>query len=114
MKGRRAIMKCALVLTIASFGWTAAAFAQAPNTGVTPGPHDPNPPMNAPDLRLPAPCAPVSNLAANGGVLSPIEARARALPRAQVTPADTTGDTQCSANTMTQSAELPGLAPGVQ
>jgi hypothetical protein len=109
-------MKRALVLSIASFGWTAAAFAQAPNTGVTPGPHDPNPPMNAPDLRLPAPCAPASNVASasGSGVLSPVEARARALPSAQATPVDATGDTQCSANTMTQSAQLPGLAPGVQ
>ena len=107
-------MKRALVLTIASFGWTAAAFAQAPNTGATPGPHDPNPPMNTPDLRLPAPCAPASNLAANGAVLNPVEARAHSLPNAQVRPADTSGNTQCSANTMTQSAELPGLAPGVQ
>ncbi|HWE72401.1 MAG TPA: hypothetical protein VG328_04520 [Stellaceae bacterium] len=107
-------MKRALVLTIASFGWTVAAFAQAPNTGVTPGPHNPNPPMNAPDLRLPAPCAPASTLAATGGVLSPVEARARALPSAQVTPIETAGGTQCSANTITQSAELPGLASGVQ
>jgi hypothetical protein len=107
-------MKRALILTIASFGYAAAAFAQAPNTGVTPGPHDPNPPMNAPDLRLPAPCAPAATLAATGGTLSPVEARARALPSAQVTPADSSGDTQCSANTMTQSAELPGLAPGIQ
>ncbi len=107
-------MKRALVLTVASFAWAATAFAQAPNTGVTPGPHDPNPPMNTPDLRLPAPCAPASTLAATGGVLSPAEARAGSLPSAQVTPIDTAGDTQCSANTMTQSAELPGLAPGVQ
>jgi hypothetical protein len=114
MKGRRAIMKNALVLTIASFGYAAAAFAQAPNTGVTPGPHDPNPPMNAPDLRLPPPCAPAATLAVTGGVLSPVEPRSRALPSTPVTPVDTTGDTQCSANTITQSAELPGLAPGVQ
>jgi hypothetical protein len=103
-------MKQALVLAIASFGWAATAFAQAPNSGVTPGPHDPNPPMNAPDLRLPPPCAPAANLAAAGAVVSPVDARA---PGPQVRPVDST-DTQCSANTMTQSAELPGLAPGVQ
>jgi hypothetical protein len=107
-------MKRALVLTIASFGWAATAFAQAPNTGVTPGPHDPNPPMNTPDLRLPAPCAPASTLAAAGDVLSPVDTHGRSLPSTQATPTDTAGDTQCSANTMTQSAELPGLAPGVQ
>jgi hypothetical protein len=107
-------MKRALILTIASFGWAAAAFGQAPNSAVTPGPHDPNPPTNAPDLRLPAPCGPAATLAATDGVLSPVDARARALPNPQVTPVDTTGGTQCSANTMTQSAELPGLAPGIQ
>jgi hypothetical protein len=108
-------MKRALVLAVASFGWAATALAQAPNTGVTPGPHDPNPPMNTPDLRLPAPCAPASTLAAAGGVLDPGEAVARSLPSAQATPIDTAGNTQCSANTMTQSAELPGgSAPGVQ
>jgi hypothetical protein len=106
-------MKRALVLTIASFGWTTAAFAQAPNAGVTPGPHDPNPPMNAPDLRLPAPCAPAATLAASG-VLNPVEVRARSLPSAQGAPVETNGDTQCSTNTMTQSAQLPGLAPGIR
>jgi hypothetical protein len=104
-------MKHALILTIASFGWAAAAMAQAPNSGVTPGPHDPNPPMNAPDLRLPAPCAPAATLASTGGVLSPVESHARSLASPQVTPIDST---QCAANTITQSAELPGLAPGIQ
>jgi hypothetical protein len=100
-------MKHALILTIASFGWAAAAMAQAPNSGVTPGPHDPNPPMNTPDLRLPAPCAPTATLASTG----PGEVRARAQASPQATPVDST---QCSANTITQSAALPGPAPGIQ
>jgi hypothetical protein len=107
-------MKQALVLAIASFGWTAAAFAQSPNTSPSPGPHDPNPPMNAPDLRLPPPCASSPNLAANGGAVSPVAATATPSSGGHVTPVDSSGNVQCSSDTRPQSAELPGLAPGIQ
>ncbi|HEY3919907.1 MAG TPA: hypothetical protein VGL83_19100 [Stellaceae bacterium] len=101
-------MKQALVLAIATLGMTAMAFAQAPNTGTSPGPHDPNPPMETPDLRLPPPCAATPNLAAAGVAVRPDDAR-RAVPATgQITPAD--GTTQCSANGTTQSATLPGSA----
>jgi len=105
-------MKRALVLALASFGWVTAAMAQSPNLSPSPGPHDPNPPMNTPDLRLPPPCAPTPNLAATGGVMTPA---ATAAPTAgnRVMPVDS-GDVKCSANTRAQTAELPGLAPGVQ
>lgn len=106
-------MKQALVLAIASLGWTAAAFAQSPNTSPSPGPHDPNPPMNTPDLRLPPPCASSPNLAANGGAVSPVAATATA-STGHVTPVDSSGNVQCLSNTLPQSAELPGLAPGIQ
>jgi hypothetical protein len=106
-------MKQALVLAIASLSWAAAAFAQSPNTSPSPGPHDPNPPMNAPDLRLPSPCAPSLNLAANGGSVSPVVATATP-STGRITPVDSSGNVQCSSNTLPQSAELPGLAPGIQ
>jgi hypothetical protein len=106
-------MKRALILTVASLGWVTAAIAQSPNTSPSPGPHDPNPPMNTPDLRLPPPCAPAPNLAANGGVMSPAAATATATG-GRVTPVGSTDNLQCSANTRPQSAEVPGLAPGIQ
>jgi len=107
-------MKRALILALASFGWmTAAAVAQSPNVSPSPGPHNPNPPMNVPDLRLPPPCAAAPNLAASGGVMSPAAAAPVPLPSGRVTPVDS-GNVQCSANTPTQSAALPGLAPGIQ
>lgn len=107
-------MKRALVLALTSFAWVTAALAQSPNTSPSPGPHDPNPPMNAPDLRLPPPCAPAPNLAATGGIMSPVAATATPTTGSRVTPLDSSGNTQCSANTPAQSAALPGLAPGVQ
>lgn len=107
-------MKRALILALASFGWVTAAVAQSPNANPSPGPHNPNPPMNAPDLRLPPPCAPNPNLAATGGVMSPAAATATPSTAGRVTPVDSNGNVQCSANTPAQSAALPGLAPGVQ
>jgi hypothetical protein len=107
-------MKRALVLAFASFGWVASAVAQSPNTSPSPGPHDPNPPMNAPDLRLPPPCAPAPNLAATGGVMSPAAATAMPSTAGRVTPVDNSGNLQCSTNTVPQNAALPGLAPGIQ
>lgn len=106
-------MKRALILALVSVGWMTAAAAQSPNTSPSPGPHDPNPPMNVPDLRLPPPCAPTPNLAATGGVTSPAATTAPAMG-SRITPVDSSGDVKCSANTRAQSAALPGLAPGVQ
>jgi hypothetical protein len=106
-------MKRALILALASFGWMTAAMAQSPNMSASPGPYDPNPPMNTPDLRLPPPCAPASNLAASGGVMSPAAATAMPVRGRQAMPVDS-NNVQCSANTRAQTAELPGLAPGVQ
>lgn len=105
-------MKRALILALVSFGWVTAAVAQSPNMEPSPGPHDPNPPMNAPDLRLPPPCAPAPNLAATGGAMSP--AATTPVPGGRVTPVDSSNNVKCSANTPAQSAQLPGLAPGVQ
>jgi hypothetical protein len=70
--------------------------------------------MNAPDLRLPPPCAPTNNLALSGAVASPVAAAPAPLPAGRVMPVDSSGNVQCSANTPTQSAALPGLAPGIQ
>lgn len=106
-------MKRALVLALASIGWVTAAAAQSPNTSPSPGPHDPNPPMNTPDLRLPPPCAPAPNLAATGGLMSPAGTAAPAIGR-PLTPIDSSGEVKCSANTRAQSAALPGLAPGIE
>ena len=106
-------MKRALVLALASIGWVTAAAAQSPNMSPSPGPHDPNPPMNTPDLRLPPPCAPTPNLAATGGLMSP-PATAAPATGSRLMPVDSNGDVKCSANTAAQSAALPGLAPGVQ
>ena len=100
-------MKQALILAAASLVLAASAAAQVPTTSPTPGPHDPNPPTNAPDLRLPPPCAPAANLAANGGVVQPVTTSPGPIIGAGATAVDTT--IQCSANTATQSAELPGL-----
>ena len=107
-------MTRALVLALMSLGWMTAAMAQSPNTSPSPGPHNPDPPMNAPDLRLPPPCAPAPNLAATGGVMSPAASMATPLPGDRVTPVDSSSNLQCSANTRAQSAALPGLAPGIQ
>ena len=107
-------MKRALILALVSFGWVTAAMAQSPNMSSSPGPHDPNPPMNAPDLRLPPPCAPNPNLAATGGVMAPVAAAATPSTSARITPVDSGANVQCSANTPAQTAELPGLAPGIQ
>ena len=54
-------MKSALVVAIALFAMGMPAFAQAPNTDTSPGPHDPNPPRESPDLRPPSPCGPASS-----------------------------------------------------
>lgn len=102
-------MKQALVLAIATFGMAAAAFAQSPNTDISPGPHNPNPPMEAPDLRLPTPCAPTPDLAAVGAIAKP-DAVQRAIPATgRITPVGA-ATTQCSANGVTQSAALPEAA----
>ncbi|HEY1506347.1 MAG TPA: hypothetical protein VGF92_18730 [Stellaceae bacterium] len=107
-------MKQALVLALVSFGWVTALAAQSPNTSPSPGPHDPNPAMNAPDLRLPPPCAPTANLAATDGVMNPTGVTAAPVPDNRVMRIESGGGLQCSANTRAQSAELPGLAPGIQ
>jgi hypothetical protein len=103
-------MKQALVLAIATFSLTAAAYAQAPDTDISPGPHNPNPPMESPDLRLPAPCAPTANLAGASAPTKPGAIKAAKPPVNQITPVDSAGDTQCSAGGVPQSAALPGLA----
>jgi len=105
-------MKRALVFALMSVGFVTAAMAQSPNMSASPGPHDPNPPKNTPDLRLPPPCAPAPNLAATGSVMSPA-ARATSATPGRVTPVDS-GDVKCSTNTAAQSAAVPGLAPGIQ
>jgi hypothetical protein len=107
-------MKQAVVLALATFGMAATAFAQAPSTGTTPGPHDPNPPMATPDLRLPPPCAPTPNVAMNGASARPVAAPAKGPTAGGITAADATGQTLCSANTLTQSAAAPGLVPQTQ
>ena len=106
-------MKRALILALVGLGWATAVVAQSPNTSPSPGPHDPNPPMNTPDLRLPPPCAPNPNLAATGGVMSPA-ATATSAKGSGVTPVDSTGEVKCSTNTQAQSAALPGLVPDTQ
>ena len=98
-------MKQALVLAMATLGLTAAAFAQAPNADISPGPHNPNPPLEAPDLRLPAPCAPTSDLAA-GATAKPAARQPAMSATGRMTPVEA-GATQCSANGTTQSAALP-------
>lgn len=108
-------MTRALVLAIAAYSMTATAFAQAPDTDTSPGPHDPNPPMESPDLRLPSPCTPTPNLAAASTTAKPgMTTLPSAPPDGQILAATTNGDTQCSATGVTQSAELPGLAPTPQ
>ena len=108
-------MKRALILAVASLGWTAAAIAQSPNAGPSPGPHDPNPPMNAPDLRLPPPCAPSTSVAATDGIMNPATSATSPASSPRVTAVDdNNGNLQCSANMLPQSAALPGLAPGMQ
>jgi hypothetical protein len=47
----------------ATLGMINIAAAQAPDRNAPTGPYNPNPPANAPDLRLPPPCAPAPNLA---------------------------------------------------
>ncbi len=98
-------MKRALVLALATMGLTATAFAQVPDAGTSPGPHDPNPPLNTPDLQLPPPCAPLRNLAMAGKSATPIGARTIAEPQARRVAAN--GGDQCSANSVTQSAAAP-------
>jgi hypothetical protein len=107
-------MKTALVLTIAIFSLATTTFAQAPDADTSPGPHNPNPPMAAPDLRLPPPCAPIPNLAAAGVAKNPGAAATPVARSGQVLPIGSAGETQCSANGTTQSAQLPGLAPAAQ
>ena len=106
-------MKHALVLALATLGLSitlsSAAFAQSPNLGTSPGPHDPNPPMNSPDLRLPPPCAPTPNLAVAGAAVEPVAVQP--MPGAPASVIKTAGDTQCSANTLPQSAGLPAGSP---
>lgn len=103
-------MKSAFILAIAVFAMSAPAFAQMPDSDTSPGPHDPNPPLESPDLRLPPPCAPTPNLAAAGIAAKPGLARPQAAS-SQLVQADNNGEMQCSANGITQSAQLPGLTP---
>jgi len=107
-------MKQAFIVALVTFGMAASAFAQAPSAGPTPGPHDPNPPMATPDLRLPPPCAPRPNVAMNGASLQPAAAAGGAGTRSGIQAADASGQTICSDNTLTQSATLPGLLPQAQ
>ena len=105
-------MKSALVVAIALLAMGVPAFAQAPDTDTAPGPHDPNPPRESPDLRLPSPCAPTPNLAAAGVAAKPGLAQPQtSTPLLRV---ENNGNTQCSASGATQSAELPGLMPPAQ
>lgn len=104
-------MKPALVVALALFAMGMPAFAQAPNTDTSPGPHDPNPPRESPDLRLPSPCAPTANLAAAGIAVKPGLTQPQS--STSLVRVDTNGDTQCSAN-VTQSAALPGLTSPAQ
>jgi hypothetical protein len=102
-------MKQALVLAIASFGLVAAASAQPPTATPTPGPHDPNPPMETPDLRLPPPCAPTTNLATGRIVVKPVATKAEPISGNRITPVDSSdGNTRCATNTAPQRADLPG------
>lgn len=104
-------MKSALILAIATLGLSATAFAQ--DIGGSPGPHDPNPPMNTPDLRLPPPCAPTPNLATAGAAVKSMPIQPT--PAASATIVKTaSGDTQCSSNTLPQSAALPPDSPLAQ
>ncbi len=73
-------MKPAYVLAIAILTVAAPALAQAP------GPHDPNPPRESPDLRLPPPCAPTPNLAADGVAAKPEPAAGAIEPAATCLP----------------------------
>jgi hypothetical protein len=107
-------MKQALILAIASVGWATAAFAQAPNTGTSPGPHDPNPPLAAPDLRLPPPCAPTANFASAGLPAKNDPVDRAVAPAGRVVAVDSDSPTQCSTNGITQSAELPLLPSAAQ
>lgn len=106
-------MKQALILAMATFGLTAAAFAQSPNADSSPGPHNPNPPMEAPDLRLPAPCAPTPDLAAAWAAAKPAAGQRAISATGRMTPVEA-GATQCSANGTTQSAALPEPAAPAQ
>ena len=108
-------MKHALVLALATMslsitlGLSPPAFAQSPNLSTSPGPHDPAPPMNSPDLRLPPPCAPTPNLAVAGAAVKPVAVQPT--PGAPASVVKTAGDTQCSANTLPQSSALPSGSP---
>ena len=99
-------MKQAWLLALAAAAMAVPAFAQIPDAGSSPGPHDPNPPMATPDLRLPSPCAPTPNLAAAVVPASPVTPH-RSIGGGRVIAADSGNPTQCSANTVSQSAELP-------
>lgn len=105
-------MKSALVVAIAILAMGMPAFAQAPNSAASPGPHDPNPPLESPDLRLPSPCAPKPNLAAADISATPDLARPQ--PSSRLVRIDNSGDTQCSSIGVTQSAEMPGLPAPAQ
>jgi hypothetical protein len=100
-------MKQALILAMATFGLATAAFAQAPDAGTSPGPHDPNPPMATPDLRLPPPCAPSPNLVAAGMEAKGDPMHRVIAPAGRIVAVDSDDPTQCSMNNITQSAELP-------
>lgn len=68
------------------------SIALAQNAGGSSGPHDPNPPVNAPDLRLAPPCAPGPHIAE-----APIDPAHGVQPSSAMMPAGTQhADTQCA------------------
>ncbi len=100
-------MRKALVLGAALIALSTAVFAQPPNDSSLPGPQNPNPPANAPDLRLPPPCSPAPNIAEAGGGVQPAAVHAPALDK-QTSAAERLRDTECAANgTTTLHALLP-------
>ncbi len=85
-------MKHALLVGIFTLGLTTGAIAQSPTDSGPSGPHDPNPPMNAPDLRLP-PCG--------GGAPDGTQIATNttsALPPSGTSQGDRVADTECASN----------------
>jgi hypothetical protein len=100
------IMKRAFfVVSLLTLGLSSGAFAQSPNDSGPSGPHDPNPPMNAPDLRLPPPCGSAPN-----GTQVAAGTSAATLASAQSVPpqGNRVADTECAASgTATTTAPSP-------
>jgi hypothetical protein len=101
----------------ATLGMINIAAAQAPDRNAPTGPYNPNPPANAPDLRLPPPCAPTPNLASNQAA----EAKQTAMPGQATTappppnaqpqnPRTPLADTQC-AEQASPANKSPATAP---